>query len=428
MGNSKIIAVKGFEILDSRGNPTVEAKVVLDGGFIGRAAAPSGASKGKKEAVEMRDGGKRMNGLGTYNACKNINGEIASALCGMDACQQDEIDSKLITIDGTENKSRLGANAIMAVSIATAKAAAEYSNIPLYLYLGKNNSGILPVPMMNLINGGMHANNNLGIQEFMIMTTGFSQFKSALFAGTEIFHSLKEILKKQGLSTAVGDEGGFAPNLKETSEALDLLMDSIKNAGYKPGEEIFIALDCAASEFFINNEYKIIGDNFQGNYLDMVEKLIKLKRQYPIISIEDGCAENDWSGWKHLTKKLNSTTQLVGDDLFVTNPEILQKGIEQKTANAILIKPNQIGTISLAKKSILIAKDAGYNSIMSHRSGETEDLWLADMSIAWDVGQIKTGAPCRGERTAKYNHLLRIEESLGSSANFMGKSIFNRKI
>ena len=429
MSNSTIVAVHGREILDSRGNPTVEAEVRLTGDFTARAAAPSGASTGEGEAAELRDGETRMGGRGVRNACKNLGGEIAAALCGMDARQQEEIDLKLITIDGTENKSRLGSNAIMAASLATAKAASKSVNTPLYAYLAtEDKGGILPAPMMNIINGGAHAANNLDIQEFMIMPLGFSQFNTALFAGTEVFHALKAILQKRGASTAVGDEGGFAPDLRGTSEALDLLMDAIQHAGYKPGEEIFIALDCAASELFSDNEYHMPGDDFRGNAEDMVGKLAEWRAQYPIISMEDGCAENDWSGWTLLTEKLGATTQLVGDDLFVTDCRLLQRGIEQKAANALLAKPNQIGTISETRRAIALAGQSGYNSVMSHRSGETEDAYLADLAVAWNTGQIKTGAPCRGERTAKYNRLLRIEEALGPAAIFAGTAVLGGRI
>lgn len=429
MNNATIVAVRGREILDSRGNPTVEAEVRLAGDFTARAAAPSGASTGEGEAVELRDGETRMNGRGVRNACQNIGGEIAAALCGMDAREQEEVDLKLTTIDGTKNKSRLGANAIIATSLATAKAASKSVNTPLYSYLATTGGGgILPAPMMNIINGGAHAANNLDIQEFMIMPLGFSEFHTALFAGTEVFHVLKQILQKRGASTAVGDEGGFAPDLRGTVEALDLLTDAIQQAGYKPGEEIFIALDCAASELFSDNEYHMPGDNFRGNAEDMVGKLAEWRSQYPIISIEDGCAENDWDGWTLLTEKLGSTTQLVGDDLFVTDCQLLQRGIEQKAANALLAKPNQIGTISETRRAIVMARQAGYNSVMSHRSGETENAYLADLAVAWNTGQIKTGAPCRGERTAKYNRLLRIEESLGQAAIFPGTAVLGGRI
>ena len=419
-GNERIVSVRGIEILDSRGNPTVEAEVVLAGGVKARAAAPSGASVGSREAVELRDGDNRYNGKGVKNAVAGV-GKIADALCGQDVGRQDLIDDTLIRLDGTPDKSRLGANALLAVSLACAKAAAKNAGKSLYQNLSKTNLATLPTPMLNILNGGAHAANNINIQEFMIMPTGFADFPSALRAGVEVFFTLKSILTERGLSTAVGDEGGFAPNLPDSESALSLLCLAIEKSDYRPGDEIGIALDCAASEFYNGEQYQLNGENFSGDAAAFVKLLDDWTSKYPIVSIEDGCAENDWDGWKHLTQTLGARTQLVGDDLFVTNPALLQNGIRLGVATALLAKPNQIGTLTETIKTVRLAEQAGYGVVLSHRSGETENTEIADLAVALNTGQIKTGAPCRGERTAKYNRLLRIAQELGDSAKYAGK-------
>ncbi|MBA3071890.1 MAG: phosphopyruvate hydratase, partial [Nitrospirae bacterium] len=409
-----ITDVHAREIIDSRGNPTVEVEVFLSSGVSGSAAVPSGASTGTREALELRDGGKRFHGKGVTNAVRNVLKGIAPQLRGIDSCDQTYIDNLMIEIDGTKNKSRLGANAILGVSLAVCKASAEEAGIPLYRYIGGCNAKELPVPMMNILNGGAHADNNLDIQEFMIMPAGFKDFASALRAGVEVFHNLKSILKKKGLNTSVGDEGGFAPDLKGNEEAIMLVMDAIKMSGYKPGKDIYIALDVAASEFYSGKGY-----NFEGRLVSsekMVSYYENLIDKYPILSIEDGLSENDWAGWKILTQRLGKKVQLVGDDVFVTNTEILKKGIEDGIANSILIKLNQIGTLTETLDTIEMAKRAGYTAIVSHRSGETEDTTIADLAVACNTGFIKTGSLARSERVAKYNRLLRIEEELADSA------------
>jgi enolase len=418
----KIAEIFGREILDSRGNPTVEVDCLLANGALGRAAVPSGASTGSREALELRDGDKnRYLGKGVRNAVDNID-IIAKEIEGMDAREQAMIDLVMKQIDGTDNKANLGANAILGVSLAVSRAAAEAAGVPLFLYLGGVGARTLPVPMMNVINGGAHADNNLDVQEFMIIPAGFDTFSDALRAGVETFHHLKKILHDKKLTTAVGDEGGFAPDLKSNAEALDLILTAIEKAGYKPAEQIYLGLDVAASEFFDKKK----GYIFEGAPLtsdEMVEYYVGLRQKYPIVSIEDGMAEGDWDGWETLTGVLGSGTQLVGDDLFVTNPEIFKKGIERGIANAILIKVNQIGTLTETLEAIEMAKRAGYRSVISHRSGETEDSTIADLAVATNAGQIKTGSASRSDRVAKYNQLLRIEEELGDAAVFAGKGI-----
>lgn len=420
-----IEAVYAREILDSRGNPTLEVDVLLDDGTKGRAAVPSGASTGIHEAVELRDGDKaRYMGKGVNKAIDNVNDIIADALIGLDPVRQVEIDEMLIRLDGTENKGKLGANAILGVSMAVAKAAAESLDMSLYQYLGGINAKEMPVPMMNILNGGAHADNNVDIQEFMAMPVGATSFSEALRMNVEIYHSLKAVLHAKGLSTAVGDEGGFAPNLKSNEEAIQVIVEAIKNAGYKPGEQVMIALDTAASEIFKAGKYHLAGEGVTKTAAQMVDWYEELCKKYPIISIEDGLAEDDWKGWKLLTEKLGDKIQLVGDDLFVTNVERLEKGIKGGVANSILIKVNQIGTLTEAFAAIEMAKQAGYTCVISHRSGETEDTTLADIAVAVNAGQIKTGAPARSERVAKYNQLLRIEEDLASAAQYNGKKVF----
>jgi len=420
---SEIIDITAREIIDSRGNPTVEADVLLETGVIGRAAVPSGASTGEKEALELRDKSKkRYGGKGVLTAVENIRGEIADALRGFDADEQTFVDHVLIELDGTKTKKRLGANALLAVSLANAKAAAEDAGLPLYQYLGGCNAKELPVPMMNILNGGAHADNNLDIQEFMIMPAGAKNFSQALQMGAEVFHSLKSVLKKKGLNTAVGDEGGFAPSLSTNEEALSLILEAVKKAGYAAGKDIFIALDVAASEFYQNGKYAFEGKKVSSSYL--AEYYAGLTRRYPILSIEDGLSEHDWKGWQALTQTLGDKVQLVGDDLFVTNTEILAKGIKQGIANSILIKLNQIGTLTETLDAIEMAKRAGYTAVVSHRSGETEDTTLADLAVATNAGQIKTGSLSRTDRVAKYNRLLRIEEELGIVARFRGLGAF----
>ncbi len=415
---SAIIDIIGREILDSRGNPTVECDVLLESGIIGRASVPSGASTGSREAVELRDGGKRYNGKGVQNAINNINNAISDAVMGLDAHEQAFLDKTLIELDGSENKSRLGANALLAVSMAVAKAAAQESQLPLYRYLGGTSAIQMPVPMMNIINGGAHANNSLDIQEFMIMPVKFNSFKQALQAGAEIFHSLKSILHEKNMSTAVGDEGGFAPNFNNNEECLNTIAQAIDKAGYKLGEDIVLALDCAASEFFNDNKYHLKGENLQLSSSEFTDYLANLCDKFPIISIEDGMSESDWQGWDILTQKLAKKIQLVGDDLFVTNPKILQQGIDKGIANSILIKINQIGTLSETFAAIEMAKRHKYTAVISHRSGETEDATIADIAVGFNAGQIKTGSMSRSDRMAKYNQLLRIEEDLGEIAYY----------
>ena len=420
-----ITEVYAREILDSRGNPTIEVEVCLEDGSVGRAAVPSGASTGAHEAVELRDDDKnRYLGKGVTKAVDNVNDVIAGALIGLEATRQVEIDEMLIRLDGTPNKGKLGANAILGVSMAVAKAAAASVGLPLYLYLGGVYAQELPVPMMNILNGGQHADNNVDIQEFMIMPVGAASFSEALRMNAEIYHGLKALLNAKGLGTGLGDEGGFAPNLKSNEEAIEVILEAVKKAGYKPGEDIMIALDVAASEFYKDGKYQMEGEGLVKTSNQMVDYLAALCEKYPIVSIEDGLAEDDWKGWKALTKKLGTKVQLVGDDLFVTNEERLLEGIKNDTANAILIKVNQIGTLTETFNAIETAKRAGYTCIISHRSGETEDTTLADIAVAVNAGQIKTGAPARTDRVAKYNQLLRIEEDLGGAAKYKGKAVF----
>lgn len=420
---STIYSVFAREALDSRGNPTVEAEVVLESGCMGRAIVPSGASTGEREALELRDGDvKRYNGKGVLKAVENVNNIIAPRIEGFDALEQAYIDNLLIELDGTENKSNLGANAILGVSMAVARAASEYVDLPLYQYIGGIMSRELPVPMMNVINGGAHAQNSLDAQEFMIVPAGADNFKEALRMGVEVFQTLKGVIKDKGYSTGVGDEGGFAPQISTTREALDTLMVAIEKTGYKPGKDIFIALDPAASEFYKKGKYHIDGNVWGSDKL--VEFYDSLIKDYPIISIEDGFAQNDWKGWKKFTDKCASKIQIVGDDIFVTNPKIFSEGIRQGIANSILIKLNQIGTVTETLTTIEIAKRAGYTCVISHRSGETEDTFIADLAVATNVGQIKTGSASRSERIAKYNQLMRIEEELGDVAVFGGKDVF----
>ena len=418
---SSIASVYGREILDSRGNPTVEVEVSLESGHSARAAVPSGASTGSREALEMRDGDKeRFGGKGVTKAVENVNGEIADALLGLDVLHQVQIDNTLIDLDGTDNKSRLGANAMLGVSMACARVAAEYLGLPLYKYLGGVNAKVLPAPMMNVINGGAHASNNLDIQEFMIMPLRAQSFRDALRMGAEIFHVLKKILEKDGHSTGVGDEGGFAPNFKSHDEAFSYLIKAIEEAGYNPGSEVALAIDAAASEFYKDGKYVLKGENLSLNNAEMAQWLEEFTRKYPLISIEDGMAEGDWDGWGMLTASLGDRIQLVGDDVFVTNPAILAEGIAEGVANSILIKLNQIGTVTETLDTIEMAKEAAYTTVISHRSGETEDSFIADLAVGVNAGQIKTGSLCRSERMAKYNQLLRIEEELGDGAEFFG--------
>ncbi len=426
----EITKVVGWEILDSRGNPTVEADVYLADGSMGRAAVPSGASTGEHEAVELRDGDKsRYLGKGTLHAVRNITEHIAPALTGADAERQSSIDRLMLSLDGTHNKSRLGANAILAVSMAVARASAASQQTPLYRYLGGVSACILPVPMMNILNGGAHADNSVDPQEFMIVPYGAEKFSEALRWGAEVFHTLKSVLKKRGYSTSVGDEGGFAPNLKSNDEALEVVLDAITKAGYTPGDQIGIALDPAASEFYDAGKKKSIfkkSDKSERDSQQMVEFWAEWVRQYPIISLEDGMAEDDWDGWKTLTEALGSKIQLVGDDIFVTNTERLAEGIEKKIANSILVKVNQIGSLTETLEAMKMASDAGYTSVVSHRSGETEDSFIADLVVATGAGQIKTGSLSRTDRIAKYNQLLRIEEDLGSAARYPGRKAFRQ--
>lgn len=419
--------IRAREILDSRGNPTIEADVILADGTIGRAAVPSGASTGSREAIELRDGDKdRYMGKGVKKAVANVNSQIRSALMDKDVTEQQSIDDAMISLDGTENKDSLGANAMLAVSLAAAKAAAKSQRLPLYQYIAnlRNQTSLtMPVPMMNILNGGEHADNTVDIQEFMIEPVGFTSFSEALRAGTEIFHSLKSVLRSQGLSVSVGDEGGFAPNLRSNEEAITVIMQAIEQVGYKAGEDIHLALDCAASEFYKNGQYILAGEgNKTFDSQSFSDYLVNLARQYPIISIEDGLDESDWDGWKYLTEQIGDKVQLVGDDLFVTNPAILQEGIDKHIANAILIKFNQIGTLSETLDAIYLAKNNGYATIISHRSGETEDSTIADLAVGTAAGQIKTGSLCRSDRVAKYNQLLRIEQQV--RASYRGREEF----
>ncbi|MCH5143581.1 phosphopyruvate hydratase [Desulfovibrio sp. UIB00] len=418
---SGIASVYGREILDSRGNPTVEVEVTLESGHSARAAVPSGASTGSREALEMRDGDKsRFGGKGVTKAVDNVNGEIAEAIVGMDVLRQVQIDNTLIDLDGTDNKSRLGANAMLGVSMACARVASEFLGLPLYKYLGGINAKVLPVPMMNIINGGAHAPNNLDIQEFMIMPVGAMTFRDSLRIGAEIFHTLQAILKKDGHVTSVGDEGGFAPNLKNHDEAFTYIIKAIEEAGYNPGSEVALAIDAAASEFYKDGKYVLGGEGKTFNNAEMSDWLAEFTQKYPLISIEDGMAESDWDGWGMLTASLGDHIQLVGDDVFVTNPAILAEGIDQGVGNSILIKLNQIGTVTETLDTIEMAKEASYSTVVSHRSGETEDSFIADLAVGVNAGQIKTGSLCRSERMAKYNQLLRIEEELDDDADFFG--------
>jgi len=422
---SAIVDIVGREVLDSRGNPTVECDVLLESGVMGRAAVPSGASTGSREAIELRDGdAKRYLGKGVLRAVEHVNQEIAEAVMGLDAAEQAFLDHTLIELDGTDNKSRLGANATLAVSMAVARAAAEESGLPLYRYFGGMNAVQLPVPMMNVINGGAHANNNLDLQEFMIIPVGAPNLREALRWGAETFHALKKILHDKGMSVAVGDEGGFAPNVANHEAAIELILQAIEQAGYSAGSDIALGLDCASSEFFQNDRYHLKGEGLTLDAAQWTDMLATWADKYPILSIEDGMAENDWAGWKTLTERLGSKLQLVGDDLFVTNTSILKTGIEQHIANAILIKINQIGTLSETFAAIEMAKRAGYTAVISHRSGETEDNTIADIAVGTNAGQIKTGSMSRSDRMAKYNQLLRIEEDLGETAVYPGRDAF----
>jgi enolase len=420
-----ITRIHAREILDSRGNPTLEAEVTLSDGSFGRAMVPSGASTGSKEAVELRDGDKtRYLGKGVTRAVANVNGPIAQALEGFDASDQGALDHRLIDLDGTENKGRLGANALLGVSLANAHAVAASKKMPLWQHLANGREAVLPVPMMNIINGGAHADNNVDLQEFMVLPVGFDSFAESLRAGTEIFHALKSVLKGRGLSTAVGDEGGFAPDLRSNSEALDTILEAIGKAGYRAGDDVLLGLDVAASEFFDNGKYHLVGEGKRLTSEQFVDFLAGWAAQYPIITIEDGMDEGDWTGWKLLTEKLGSKVQLVGDDLFVTNPKIFREGINRGVANAILIKVNQIGTLTETLEAISMADAAHYAAIISHRSGETEDTSIADIAVATTATQIKTGSLCRSDRVAKYNQLLRIEEQLGAAAKYAGRDAF----
>ncbi len=422
---SSIVDVVAREILDSRGNPTVEADVLLESGVMGRASVPSGVSTGSREAVELRDGDRqRYGGKGVLKAVEHINTEISEAIMGLDASEQSFIDSALIELDGTENKSRLGANAILAVSMAVAKAAGEESGLPLYRYFGGSGAMAMPVPMMNVINGGAHANNSLDIQEFMIIPIGSPSFRDALRCGAEVFHALKKLIEDKGLSTSVGDEGGFAPNLASNAAALDLIMQAIERAGYMPGGDVVLGLDCASSEFFDHGKYKLQSEKLDLSAAQLVDYLAALADKYPIISIEDGMAESDWDGWQLLTERLGKRVQLVGDDLFVTNARIIKEGVKLGVANSVLIKVNQIGTLTETFAAIEVAKRSGYTAVISHRSGETEDTTIADIAVGMNVMQIKTGSLSRSDRIAKYNQLLRIEEDLGDAVSYPGRDAF----
>jgi len=422
---SAIVDVIAREILDSRGNPTVEADVLLESGVMGRAAVPSGASTGSREAIELRDGDKgRYLGKGVLKAVENINTEISEAIIGLDAEEQAFIDRTMLEVDATENKSRLGANAILAVSMATARAAAEEVGLPLYRYFGGSGSMCMPVPMMNVINGGAHANNNLDIQEFMILPVGATSFRDALCCGAEVFHNLKKLVDKKGYPTTVGDEGGFAPNVSGNAEAIELILKAVEAAGYTPGEDVMLGLDCASSEFYKDGKYVLASEKLELDAAGFTDYLAALVDKYPVISIEDGMAEGDWDGWKLLTDKLGKKVQIVGDDLFVTNPQILAEGIRRGVANSILIKINQIGTLTETFAAVEMAKRAGYTNVISHRSGETEDATIADIAVGLNAGQIKTGSLSRSDRIAKYNQLLRIEEDLGDTVSYPGVSTF----
>jgi enolase len=424
---SAIVDIVGREILDSRGNPTVECDVLLESGTMGRAAVPSGASTGSREAIELRDGDKnRYGGKGVLKAVEHINTEISESVLGLDASEQAFLDKTLIDLDGSDNKGRLGANATLAVSMAVARAAAEESGLPLYRYFGGMNANQLPVPMMNVINGGAHANNNLDLQELMIIPIGAPTFREAVRYGAEVFHALKKIIDAKGMTTAVGDEGGFAPNVASHEAAIQMILEAIEKAGYKPGEQIAIGLDCAASEFHKDGKYHLEGEGLTLSAAEWTDILATWCDKYPIISIEDGMGESDWDGWKHLTDKLGAKVQLVGDDLFVTNTKILKEGIDKGIANSILIKINQIGTLSETFAAIEMAKRAGWTSVISHRSGETEDATIADIAVGTNAGQIKTGSMSRSDRVAKYNQLLRIEEDLGDVAFYPGRAAFRR--
>jgi len=421
---STIIDIHAREILDSRGNPTVEVDVILEDGTMGRAAVPSGASTGAYEAVEKRDGDKsRFMGKGVLEAVAAVNGEIAEELVGFDATEQEAIDTAMIELDGTDNKGRLGANAILGVSLAVAKAAADFTTQPLYRYIGGTSARVLPVPMMNIINGGEHADNPIDIQEFMIMPVSATSIRDAVRMGSEVFHTLKKELSAAGLSTGIGDEGGFAPNIASSREALDFILKSIEKAGYKPGEDIYLALDCAATEYYKDGKYVLAGEGKTLTSEENAAYLAALVADYPIISIEDGMSEDDWDGWKALTEALGDKVQLVGDDLFVTNPERLSMGIERGCANSMLVKVNQIGSLSETLRAVDMAHRARYTNVMSHRSGETEDATIADLAVATNCGQIKTGSLARSDRLAKYNQLIRIEEALGETAIYAGRSI-----
>ena len=421
---STIVDIFAREILDSRGNPTVEVDVTLEDGTLGRAAVPSGASTGAHEAVEKRDGdAKRYMGKGVLEAVNNVNSEIADTLVGFDATDQEAIDAAMIELDGTENKARLGANAILGVSLAAAKAAADYSELPLYRYIGGTSARVLPVPMMNIINGGEHADNPIDIQEFMIMPVSATSIREAVRMGSEVFHTLKKELSSARLSTGIGDEGGFAPNLNSTRDALDFIINSIEKAGFKAGEDIYLALDCASTEYFKSGKYEMAGEGISLTSQENAEYLAQLVKDYPILSIEDGMAEDDWEGWAMLTETLGSTTQLVGDDLFVTNPSRLAEGIGKKCGNSMLVKVNQIGTLSETLKAVEMAHWARYTNVMSHRSGETEDATIADLAVATNCGQIKTGSLARSDRLAKYNQLIRIEEELDETGLYAGTSV-----
>jgi enolase len=427
---SEITEVHGREILDSRGNPTVEVEVVLESGALGRAAVPSGASTGEREALELRDGDKsRYLGRGVTKAVENVNETIAQEVEGLEASSQAELDQILVELDGTPDKSRLGANALLGVSLAVAKAAADEIGLPLYRYLGGVNAKVLPAPMMNILNGGKHADNTVDLQEFMIMPLGADRFSEALRMGAEVFHALRGVLRKKGYNTAVGDEGGFAPDLRSNEEAIQLILTAVEQAGYRPGSDIFLALDPAASEFYTDGRYVLEGEGGKRLTSDeMVEFYARWVKQYPIVSIEDGMAENDWDGWAALTRRLGGQVQLVGDDLFVTNATILREGIAKGVANAILIKVNQIGTLTETLDAIFTAHRAGYAAVVSHRSGETEDSTIADLAVATNAGQIKTGSASRSDRIAKYNQLLRIEEDLGETAVFLGREAVGRGV
>ncbi len=422
---SRIAQVRGREVIDSRGNPTVEADVILDDGSFGRALVPSGASTGAREAIELRDGdAARYMGKGVRKAVSNVNGEIAAAVAGLDARDQAAVDGRMIELDGTENKGRLGANALLAVSLATAQAAAASRKLPLFRHLGGDQACTLPVPMMNVINGGAHADNSVDIQEFMILPVGAPSFSEALRVGTEIFHHLKKLLNGRGLNTAVGDEGGFAPDLPSNAAAVEALAEAVEAAGYRLGGDVLLGLDVASSEFYKDGVYTLASENRRFNSSEFCDYLAELVGAFPIITIEDGMAEDDWDGWKMLTQRLGESTQLVGDDLFVTNPKILAEGIEKGIGNSILIKVNQIGTLSETLEAIAMADQAGYSAVVSHRSGETEDATIADLAVATTATQIKTGSLCRSDRIAKYNQLLRIEEILGDAARYPGMSAF----